>query len=195
MDARRALVTFASPSPDPPDTDYVTYWRPYSQASSHPAALGSSGAARHARHVRIAASAYTPEMLASEWRENSAAAIGLPGPAPIRRWPPRATRCPRSGRDALEVSLFAQCSCPSLPRPACRWSGITRCAGRHIGGLRPPASKLLRSTKRVPVGAVPAGSPPSRCGDAVRAGAGVAIDTRSALRGFGGQDLCARRWP
>jgi hypothetical protein len=65
LDARRALVTFASPPPHPPDTDYMTYWRPYSPASSHPAALGSSGAARHARHVRIAASAYTPEMLAS----------------------------------------------------------------------------------------------------------------------------------
>ena len=48
LDARRALVTFASPSPDPPGTDYVTYWRPYAPASGHPAALGGSGAARHA---------------------------------------------------------------------------------------------------------------------------------------------------
>lgn len=75
LDARRALVTFATPSADPPDTDYASYWRPYSPDSGHPAALGSSGAARHARHVRIAASAYTPRMLSSEWRETSAAAI------------------------------------------------------------------------------------------------------------------------
>ena len=55
LDARRALVTFASPSPDPPGTDHVTYWRPYAPASGHPAALGGSGAARHARQVRISA--------------------------------------------------------------------------------------------------------------------------------------------
>ncbi len=75
LDARRALVTFASPAADPPDTDYVTYWRPYAPASGHPAALGGSGAARHARHVRICASAYTVQMLASEWQETSAAAL------------------------------------------------------------------------------------------------------------------------
>ena len=75
QDARRALVTFASPSPGPPDTDYVSYWRPFSPASGHPAALGSSGAARYARHVRIVASAYTPQALCGEWQETSAAAI------------------------------------------------------------------------------------------------------------------------
>jgi hypothetical protein len=75
LDARRALVTFASPSPGPPDTDFVSYWRPFSPASGHPAALGGSGAARHARHVRIAASAYTPQMLSREWEETSEAAI------------------------------------------------------------------------------------------------------------------------
>ncbi|MBO0808076.1 MAG: maleylpyruvate isomerase N-terminal domain-containing protein [Actinobacteria bacterium] len=75
LDARRALVTFASPSGGPPDTDYVSYWRPFSPASGHPAALGSAGAARHARHVRIAASAYPPQMLAREWEETSAAAV------------------------------------------------------------------------------------------------------------------------
>jgi hypothetical protein len=36
LDARRALVTFASRSPDPPDTDYVTYWRPYSRPAAIP---------------------------------------------------------------------------------------------------------------------------------------------------------------
>lgn len=75
LDARRALVTFASPSAGPPDTDYVSYWRPFSPASGHPAALGGSGAAHHARHVRIAASAYTPQTLSGEWEETSAAAI------------------------------------------------------------------------------------------------------------------------
>jgi uncharacterized protein (TIGR03083 family) len=75
LDARRALITFASPSADPPGTDYVSYWRPFSPASGQPAALGSSGAARHARHVRIAASAFTPPALAAEWQETSAAAI------------------------------------------------------------------------------------------------------------------------
>jgi len=75
LDAPRALVTFAGPPPGPPDTGYVTYWRPFSPASAHPAALGSSGAARHAQHVGIAASAYTPHMLSAEWQETSAAAI------------------------------------------------------------------------------------------------------------------------
>lgn len=75
LDARRALVTFASPSRDLPDTNYVSYWRPFSPASGHPAALGGDGAARHARHVRIAAAAYTPQMLTAEWEETSAAAI------------------------------------------------------------------------------------------------------------------------
>jgi len=75
QDARRALVTFASPSPGPPDTDYVSYWRPFSPASGHPAALGGSAAARHARHIRIVASAYTPQALSGEWQETSAAVI------------------------------------------------------------------------------------------------------------------------
>ena len=56
------------------DSDYVSYWRPFSPASGHPVGLGSSGAARHARRVRIAASAYTPQMLSREWEETSAAA-------------------------------------------------------------------------------------------------------------------------
>ena len=75
LDARRALVTYASPSPGPPDTDYASYWRPFSPASGHPAHRGSSGAAQHARHVRIVASAYTPQTLSGEWEETSAAAI------------------------------------------------------------------------------------------------------------------------
>jgi hypothetical protein len=63
----------------------VSYWRPFSPASGHPAAPGSSGAARHARQVRIAASAYTPQALSGEWAETSAAAIRAARACPI--WP------------------------------------------------------------------------------------------------------------
>ena len=85
LDARRALRTFASPSADPPDVDDVTYWRPYSPGSGHPAALGSPGAARHARHVRIAAAAYEPAELAWEWRETSQAAVRAARACPHER--------------------------------------------------------------------------------------------------------------
>jgi uncharacterized protein (TIGR03083 family) len=74
LDARRALRTFASPSADPPDTDDVSYWRPFSPRSGEDFSLGSAGAAAHARHVRIVASAYPPGALAWEWRETSGAA-------------------------------------------------------------------------------------------------------------------------
>jgi hypothetical protein len=75
LDARRALCTFASPSADVPDADYASYWRPFAPASGHPAALGSNWPARHARHVRIAASAYTQQMLARERRETAESAV------------------------------------------------------------------------------------------------------------------------
>jgi len=75
LDARRALRTFASPSTDPADVDSISYWRPYAPGSGQPAALGSAGAARPARHVRIAASAYAADELAWEWRETSEAAL------------------------------------------------------------------------------------------------------------------------
>ena len=75
LDARRALRTFATPAEQPPDTDHVSYWRPYSPASGAPSALGSSGAAEHARFVRIVASAYRPELLAWEWRDTAEAAV------------------------------------------------------------------------------------------------------------------------
>jgi Mycothiol maleylpyruvate isomerase N-terminal domain len=76
LDARRALITFASPAPtrQPPDVDEVTYWQAYSPRSAEPSALGSPGAARHAQYVRIAASAYPPGTLVGEWRETSLAA-------------------------------------------------------------------------------------------------------------------------
>jgi hypothetical protein len=74
LDARRALRTFASPADGPADVDDVSYWRPYSPRSGDSAALGSPGAAAHARHVRIVAAAYPPDGLAWEWRETSGAA-------------------------------------------------------------------------------------------------------------------------
>jgi hypothetical protein len=74
LDARRALRTFASPSARPPDTDDISYWRPFGAGSGGPGAPGGDDAARHARHVRIAASAYAPQELAWEWAETSAAA-------------------------------------------------------------------------------------------------------------------------
>lgn len=60
LDAQMALVTFATPADGPQDADDISYWRPWSPRSGEPQALGSPGAAGHARHVRVAASAYTP---------------------------------------------------------------------------------------------------------------------------------------
>jgi Mycothiol maleylpyruvate isomerase N-terminal domain len=75
LDARRALRTFATPSAAPPDVDAVSYWLPFSAGSGDPAEPFSLGAARHARHVRIASAAYSPVELAWEWGETSAAAL------------------------------------------------------------------------------------------------------------------------
>lgn len=50
LDSQRALVAFASPSDEPPDTDFVEYWRPFSPDSEW------SGA--HARFVVVSAAAY-----------------------------------------------------------------------------------------------------------------------------------------
>ena len=60
LDARRALVAFATPSAAAPDVDAVTYWQPF--------VASSDDAARHARYVRIAAAAYEVPMLAADWR-------------------------------------------------------------------------------------------------------------------------------
>lgn len=72
LDARRALRTFATPAAGEPDRDYVSYWREFSPAGHVPP--GGADAAEHARHVRIMASAYPPQMLAWEWDETAAAA-------------------------------------------------------------------------------------------------------------------------
>jgi uncharacterized protein (TIGR03083 family) len=74
LDARRALRTFATPSPGPPDRDHVSYWREFSLQDGDESAPGDSGAAAHARYVRSAASAYPPGTLAWEWGETAAAA-------------------------------------------------------------------------------------------------------------------------
>jgi uncharacterized protein (TIGR03083 family) len=66
LDARRALVTFASPADGNPDVDDVTYWQGFTP--------GKDGDAAHARHVRIVASAYSEGMLGREWRDTSTAA-------------------------------------------------------------------------------------------------------------------------
>jgi hypothetical protein len=72
LDARRALRTFASPATGIPDRDDVSYWRPFSAKGEIPP--GSLAAAEHARHVRIAASAYSAAELTWEWTETAEAA-------------------------------------------------------------------------------------------------------------------------
>jgi Mycothiol maleylpyruvate isomerase N-terminal domain len=75
MDARRALVTFASPADREPDTDSVSYWRPFAPASGDLAAGRGEAAVRYARHVRIVASAYPVNALAAAWRQTAGAAL------------------------------------------------------------------------------------------------------------------------
>ena len=75
MDARRALVTFATPAGREPDTDAVSYWRPFAPQSGDRVAGRADAAARHARHVRIVASAYPVDSLAAAWRETAGAAL------------------------------------------------------------------------------------------------------------------------
>ncbi|HEX9064059.1 MAG TPA: maleylpyruvate isomerase N-terminal domain-containing protein, partial [Streptosporangiaceae bacterium] len=72
LDARRALRTFATPGSGPPDRDDISYWRPFGADGEIPP--GSDAAAEHARHVRIAASAFTPAKLIWEWTDTAEAA-------------------------------------------------------------------------------------------------------------------------
>lgn len=72
LDARRALRTFATPGSGPPDRDDISYWRPFGTDGEIPP--GSDAAAEHARHVRIAASAFSPAELAWEWTDTAEAA-------------------------------------------------------------------------------------------------------------------------
>ncbi|MGI9005251.1 MAG: maleylpyruvate isomerase N-terminal domain-containing protein [Streptosporangiaceae bacterium] len=72
LDARRALRTFATPGSGPPDRDDISYWRPFGADGEIPP--GSDAAAEHARHVRIAASAFSPAKLTWEWTDTAEAA-------------------------------------------------------------------------------------------------------------------------
>lgn len=69
LDAQRALIALASPTEDPPDVDYVSYWRPFRPD-------GGDEALAHARFVRLAATAYSgPRALVGQWTATSAAAV------------------------------------------------------------------------------------------------------------------------
>jgi hypothetical protein len=83
LDARRALRTFASPATAPADRDDISYWRAYSPDEDF--IPGGDAAARHARHVRIAASAYAPGELAWEWTETAGAACRAAAACPHER--------------------------------------------------------------------------------------------------------------
>lgn len=68
-DARRALVTFATPTTAAPDVDATTYWLDY-----HPTS-GDQGAA-HADFIRTMSSAYSqPHWVRELWLETSSAAV------------------------------------------------------------------------------------------------------------------------
>ena len=162
LDARRALVTFASPSLEPPGTDYVTYWRPYAPASGHPAALGGSGAARHARHVRISASAYTAQMLASEWQETSAAALRAARACPHEALATQGHILPTADFTAtlaVEAAIHyldMTVALPAAPRPDPASLALLRQVLDQLAGSPLPASWddvtcALKGTGRQPV--------------------------------------------
>jgi len=162
LDARRALVTFASPSPDPPGADYVTYWRPYAPASGHPAALGGSGAARHARHVRICASAHTAQMLASEWQETSAAALRAARACPYEALATQGHTLPTADFTAtlaVEAAIHyldMTVALPAAPRPDPASLALVRQVLDQLAGSPLPASWddvtcALKGTGRQPV--------------------------------------------
>jgi Mycothiol maleylpyruvate isomerase N-terminal domain len=68
-DARRALVTFATPGSGRPDVDAVTYWRDYAPTT------GDGGAAQ-GKFVHRLSTAYTePQWVRSMWLETAPAAV------------------------------------------------------------------------------------------------------------------------
>lgn len=67
LDARRALVTFASPAEAEPDVDEVTYWQAFEPDPADDTA--------HAKHVRLVTSAYPDGALGREWRDTAKAAV------------------------------------------------------------------------------------------------------------------------
>ena len=68
-DARRALVTFATPGDRTPDVDSVSYWAEYDPKA------GDDGTA-HGEFIRMSSAAYTsPEWVRRLWLETAAAAV------------------------------------------------------------------------------------------------------------------------
>ena len=79
LDAQRALMTFATPTDAPADTDAVSYWRSFGPDADRAEAL------EHARFVRVAAAAYSrPAALVRHWSDTSAAAVRAARAAPER---------------------------------------------------------------------------------------------------------------
>ena len=69
LDAQRALRTFGTPTAHPADVDATTYWRAFRPGED-------TGAAEHARFVRVASSAYDdPAVLVEHWRATAEAAV------------------------------------------------------------------------------------------------------------------------
>lgn len=77
LDARRALVTFASPASGEADVDAVTYWKSFQP--------GGPGYANHEKHVRVVTAAYPSGALGREWRDTSAAAVRAASACPHDR--------------------------------------------------------------------------------------------------------------
>ena len=164
LDARRALRTFASPAAGPPDTDQVSYWRHYGAGSGSAAGPGSAEAARHARHVRIAASAYDPDQLAWDWRETSAAAcraaLACPHPAVTTQGLVLTTADFMSTLAVeaavhyldLTVALPAAPSPPQTPLMLVRWV-LAGLAGAPLPGGWDDVTCALKLTGRVPLDA------------------------------------------
>lgn len=75
LDAQRALIALASPTTEPADVDFVSYWRPFRPDAG-------DDALAHARFVRLAATAYSsPGALVEQWSATSAAAVRAAGAA------------------------------------------------------------------------------------------------------------------
>jgi hypothetical protein len=70
LDAQRALVAFGTPTRKAATTDYLTYWRHWSDHRDETAA------AAHARFVRVATGAYADtRIIARQWQETAAAVL------------------------------------------------------------------------------------------------------------------------
>lgn len=70
LDAQRALMAFAQPVDERPDTDAVSYWKRFTRQPS------PEDEAAHARFVRLSAAAYGPgDGLVRHWTDLSSAAV------------------------------------------------------------------------------------------------------------------------